>query len=217
MLPGAHSRPARAARAGGGGASRDLFRLIRYSHIFASAVREILELELLEDIGAQQLSLPQIHLLQLIALNGKHQIGEVADFMGVSPPAATKNIDKLERLGLVARTPCAADRRATLLASSRKGRDLVERFEGLKRERLRPLLEAFSAEELGQLIALLERFSTELIASAGDHDRLCMRCSAYFDDDCPIRELHSGCPYRKIWLRRRAGSTAANEPGPAAI
>jgi DNA-binding MarR family transcriptional regulator len=205
-----------APKAGGASSAGELYRLIRYSHIFSAAVREVLELRLLDDIGAEELSLPQFHLLQLITLNGRHQMGEVADFLGVSPPAATKNIDKLERLGLVARTPCAGDRRATLLASSRKGRQLVRRFESLKRERLEPLLAAFTNDEREQLVGLLERFATALIASDADHDGLCLRCSAYFDDDCPIQHLHSGCPYRKIRSRKhespveaRAGETQA--------
>ena len=183
-------------------AAADLLPLIRYSHIFSSAVREILEVKLLEEIGAEHLTLHQFHLLKLITLNGKHQIGEVADFLGVTPPAATKNIDKLESLGLVARTPCEADRRATLLAPSRKGHRLVDRYEARKRERLGPVLDAFSADELSQLVRLLERFSLALIRSDDGHDGLCLRCSAYFQDVCPVNHLRDGCPYQKVRERR---------------
>ena len=108
------------------------FQLLRYSHIFASAVRDLLELKVLREVTDDPLTLPQFHLLKLISLNGTHQVGEVAQFLGVSPPAATKNIDKLEGLGLVARSPSTDDRRATLLASSHKGRRLVKRYEALK-------------------------------------------------------------------------------------
>lgn len=203
MIPPAGQRPPTDSRAGGARLSGDVFRLIRFSHIFAAAVRETLELQLLADIGAEDLSLPQFHLLQLITLNGKHQIGEVASFLGVSPPAATKNIDKLERLGLVARTPCVDDRRATLLASSGKGRRLVRRFEDLERQRLEPLLEAFRADELRQLIGMLERFATVLVASAESDDGLCLRCSGHFDNRCPIRHLHTGCPYQELKVHER--------------
>ena len=181
----------------------DQTSLIRYSHIFSSAVREILELKLLEEIGADHLTLHQFHLLKLITLNGKHQIGEVADFLGVTPPAATKNIDKLEGLGLVARTPCEDDRRATLLAPSRKGQGLVRRYEERKQARLVPVLEAFSAAELDQLVRLLERFSLALIRSEPGNEGLCLRCSAYFDDRCPVQHLHDGCPYQRILAGRK--------------
>lgn len=187
-------------RPGGNGGvdSQDLFNLLRYSHIFASAVREILELKLLREVSESPLTLSQFHLLKLISLNGRHQVGEVADFLGVSAPAASKNIDKLERLGLVARTPSKGDRRATLLSSSRKGRRLVQQYEALKTERLTPVLESFSTEDLRQLTELLERFALALIESEEAGYGLCFRCSAYFEEGCPVSHYHEGCPYLKV-------------------
>jgi DNA-binding MarR family transcriptional regulator len=182
----------------------NLFALLRYSHIFASVVREILEVKLLRELSPDSLTLSQFHLLKLIALNGKHQVGQVADFLGVSPPAATKNIDKLERLGLVTRTPSKGDRRATLLASSAKGRRLVRRYEVLKEEKLAPVLEIFSSEELGQLAGLLERFSLCLISEEGPEEGLCFRCSAYYEEHCPVNHLSEGCPYQKVRRVRSA-------------
>ena len=93
-----------------------LYRFLRYSHIFSAAVREIFESKYLAETCRESISLQQFHLLKLISLNGDHQIGEIAGLLGVSSPAATKNIDKLERLGLVMRTPSPSDRRATLLS-----------------------------------------------------------------------------------------------------
>jgi len=195
----------------GNGGSGDILPLIRYSHIFSSAVREILEVKLLEEIGAEHLTLHQFHLLKLITLNGKHQMGEVADFLGVTPPAATKNIDKLEGLGLVARGPCEGDRRATLLAPSRKGHNLVDRYEASKRKRLAPVLEEFSTEELTDLVSLLQRFSIALIRTESADEGLCLRCSAYFDDSCPVQHLHDGCPYQKIVASKRGTATVHQE------
>ena len=114
---------------------------------FSAVVQEILELKLLREVSPDPLSLSQFHLLKLISLNGQHQVGQVADFLGVSAPAASKNIDKLERLGLVAREQCKGDRRAILLASSRRGRQLVEAVRGAEgRQRLMPVLDSFSTE-----------------------------------------------------------------------
>jgi len=183
-------------------AQQDLFNLLRYSHIFSAVVQEILEIKLLREVSQDPLTLSQFHLLKLISLNGQHQVGQVADFLGVSAPAASKNIDKLERLGLVARAQCKGDRRATLLASSRKGRGLVKRYEKLKASRLTPVLEAFSTEELRQLTGLLERFSLALIDSDETDQGLCFRCSAYFEDNCPVIHHHDGCPYQKVQLAR---------------
>ena len=181
-----------------------LFELLRYSHIFASVVRDILEIKLLNEVCPNSLTLSQFHLLKLISLDGKHQVGQVADFLGVSPPAATKNVDKLEGLGLVFRKQSKGDRRATLLSSSAKGRRLVEKYENLKAERLAPVLSAFNAEELDQLAHLLERFSLVLLHAEDSGEDLCFRCSAYFEDQCPVTHLREGCPYQKV-----CGSNAA--------
>lgn len=183
----------------------DHFELLRYSHIFASAMRDLLEIQVLREVTDDPLTLPQFHLLKLISLNGSHQVGEVARFLGVSPPAATKNIDKLEGLGLVARNRSQGDRRAKVLASSRKGRRLVKRYEALKEERLEPVLDGFSEQELRQLTRLLERFSLLLIEQRDTGDGLCMRCSAYYDEACPVNHLRDGCPYQRMRDEKREG------------
>ena len=192
-----------------GADSQDLFNLQRFAHIFSAAVQEILEVKLLREVSADPLSLSQFHLLKLISLNGQHKVGQVADFLGVSAPAASKNIDKLERLGLASREQSKGDRRATLLASSPKGRLLVERYEALKARRLQPVLQEFTTEELRQLTRLLERFSLTLIEADDSRDGLCFRCSAYFDDNCPVIHHHDGCPYQKV--RPAGGETVSKE------
>lgn len=174
----------------------DVIRLLRYSHIFASTVREILETKLLHEATPLPLSLPQLHLLKLMTYNGQHQVGELADFLGVSPPAATKNVDKLETYGLVVRSPSEGDRRATLLSVSPRGRRLVDRYEGLKASRMLPVLEVFDRKEILQLSDLLERFSVSLLALERPGRGFCLRCDAYIQNDCSIGKVRGGCPYQ---------------------
>ena len=191
-----------------GNGREEVFRLLRYSHIFASVVREFLELQLLHEISDEDLSLSQLHLLKLITLDGEHQMGQVAEFLGISPPAATKNIDKMERLGLVSRIPSTGDRRATLLQPSRQGRKLVSRYEALKEDRLAPVLEGFNKKELKQMADLLERFSLRLIHAQEPMSQICLRCSAYYDEHCPVPHLQNGCPYKQV---RQLGGAAQFE------
>jgi DNA-binding MarR family transcriptional regulator len=178
--------------------SQDFSRLLRHSHIFASAVREILEIKLLREVSPLPLTLSQFHLLKLMAVDGQHQVGELADYLGVSPPAATKNIDKLERLKLVVRSPSKGDRRATLLSSSLKGRRLVQKYEDLKTAKLAPIFKEFQPKELKKLSDLLERFSVSLLRSGLPEEGYCLRCAAYIVDDCPVASLCGGCPYQKV-------------------
>jgi DNA-binding MarR family transcriptional regulator len=200
--------PASSARKAG----PDPFHLVRFTHIFSSAVREILESSLLRETTDISLTLPQFHLLKLMSINGKHQAGEVAQFLGVSAPAASKNIDKLEGLGLVLRSPLKGDRRATLLSVSPKGRKLVGRYEELKSMRLAPILENFTPEEISQFTALLRRFAISLYESDKPGNGACLRCSAYIEAGCPVSELRGGCPYQDVRSVRAAAAEDRETP-----
>lgn len=179
--------------------SRESLQLLRNAHIFASTVRDLLELKILRGVSAPPLSLPQFHLLKLMSLNGYRQIGEVAGFLGVSPPSATKTIDKLERLGLITREPSREDRRAILLAPSAKGRRLVNRYMAAMSERLAPLFGEFNAAEIAALTRLLERFAVCLIKDEKESENgMCLRCAAYYDEACPVGKVRGGCPYQKM-------------------
>jgi DNA-binding MarR family transcriptional regulator len=190
-----------------------LHRLLRYSHVFAAAVREVLEVKYLSEVSTHSLTLPQFHLLKLISINGHHQVGEVAEFLGVSSPAASKNIDKLERLRLVTRTTSPGDRRAILLSASPRGRRLVRQYETLKARRLTPVLNRFRSEEIDQLARLLERFSVLLFDEEKSEDGFCLRCAAYCEDHCPVGHVLGNCPYEKIRSRSRQseGSRASGK------
>jgi DNA-binding MarR family transcriptional regulator len=176
----------------------ELPRLLRYSHIFSSAVREVLEVNLLKEITPLPLSLTQFHLLKLMTFDGRHQVGEIAGVLGMSAPAASKNVDKLEGLGLVMREPHEEDRRATLLSVSEEGRELVDRYEEAKTSILGPALKRFDQDEVDTLTELLERFSVSLLELEGPGAEVCLRCAAYIESDCAVGEVCGGCPYMKF-------------------
>ena len=174
------------------------FRFLRQSHIFSSAVREILGARLLREVTPLPLTIAQFHLLKLMLIDGTHRVGKVADFLGVSPPAATKSVDKLERLDLLVRLPSKGDRRATLLSVSSKGRRLVRRYEELKAARLAPILESFDPEEVRLLTQLLERFAVSLLKQQESRNDLCLHCAGYLSEDCSVGLVRGGCPHEKV-------------------
>ena len=194
--------PRRGGRRVSAGGTRDALAagekcalLVRNSHIFSAAVREILEEGLLQESTRLPLSLSQFHLLRLVSLDSFHQVGEVADLLGVSAPATTRNVDKLEGLGLVVRKPARGDRRARRLAVSSKGRRLVERCEKRQAARLSPVLTRFGREEVERFSEMLERMALSLLAEDGGTGA-CLRCSAYVEADCAVGRLRGICPYR---------------------
>jgi DNA-binding MarR family transcriptional regulator len=56
------------------------------------------------------------HVQILIALSrGPHSVGQLAEALGVSPPAATQLVDRLVEHGMVERRPGTADRRVVMV------------------------------------------------------------------------------------------------------
>jgi DNA-binding MarR family transcriptional regulator len=198
-MPGEATRRYSGPRTGGRAEGAvTLLGLLRQTHIFASTVREVLELKLLREVSAAPLSLPQLQLLKLMVRDGQHQVTQVAHFLGVSPPAATKNVDKLVGLGLVLRERSTGDRRATLLSASPGGRRLVEEYERRKAQLVTPVLERFSNEELVQLTSLMERFSISLLERETPEAGFCARCCGYVESGCPVDWLLGDCAFRKL-------------------
>lgn len=114
----------------------------------------------------------------------------------MSSPAACKNVDKLEGLGLVSRVASTGDRRLTLLAATKTGRSLVRRYESTKARRLGPVLEAVGPGDVEQLTRLLERFSTLLFRTEAGSAGYCLRCAAYGDSSCPL--FSESCPCTRV-------------------
>lgn len=196
--------------AGGAQSGGELRFLFRASHIFASTVKEMLELELLREASPARLTASQYHLLKLACTNGGHPVGQMARFLGVSAPAATKNVDRLERLGLLVRRRPERDRRTLLLTASPEGRALVDRCEQLGDERLRVALHGLGPRRMAAFARSLERLAVSLLRSGGPGDQACLRCAASVVPDCPVSRVRGGCPYPALHARRW-GQTAREE------
>jgi len=169
------------------------YRFLRYGHILSSLLREFLESSFLEECCPHKLTRSQFCFLKLIAGNSELQVGELARCLGVSPAASSKNLDRLEELGLVARETSPEDRRATLLSASPEGRDMVREFERLKVSRLAPVIDELGEERTEELCDLLQEVCLGLLERTNVADGPCMRCAGYFRPNCSVEELHGEC------------------------
>jgi DNA-binding MarR family transcriptional regulator len=95
-----------------------------------------------------RLSPERLSLLSVLVYDGPATMSALAEAEQVSPPAITRIVQSLERVGLVTREVVAQDRRRLLVRATDAGARLLE--EG-RRQRLEVLAEALrgaSAEEL---------------------------------------------------------------------
>jgi DNA-binding MarR family transcriptional regulator len=172
------------------------YRFLRSGHVLRSLLREFLEEDFLNQVCRHRLTRSQFCFLKLITSTSNLQVGELARCVGVSPAASSKNLDKLERLGLVHRVVSDQDRRAILLKASPEGRDLVREYERLKAARLAPVIEAMGREKTEQLCDLLEEVCGAMLARSECPRQTCLRCAGYYVPDCVFEALHGECALR---------------------
>ena len=169
------------------------YRFLRYGHVLRSLLREFLEEDFLRQVCPHRLTRSQFCFLKLIAANSDLQVGELARSIGVSAAAASKNLDKLERLGLVTREASSEDRRAILLSASSEGRRLVGEYERHKAARLIPVIDALGTEKTKTLCDLLEEVCSGMLARVEEPRETCLRCAGYYRPDCVFEEFQGEC------------------------
>jgi len=181
------------------------YRFLRYGHVLRSLLREFLEEDFLRQVCRHRLTRSQFCFLKLIAANSDLQVGELARAIGVSAAATSKNLDKLERLGLVGRVVSSEDRRAILLSASPEGLRLVRDYERHKAARLAPVIETLGAEKTGQLCDLLEEVCSGMLTRVENPRETCLRCAGYYRPDCVFEKFQGECALKP----RRRGEAEA--------
>jgi DNA-binding MarR family transcriptional regulator len=86
-----------------------------------------------------------------VCREGPIRLTTLAAKEGVSQPSMTQLIQRLERLGLVARLADPDDGRAALIGITGHGQAMIDDRKRVRRERLKALLERLTAEEKSAL------------------------------------------------------------------
>lgn len=175
------------------------------AHIFASAVNDVVEKQLLKEVS-RDLTPSQFKLLQMVALTDAQTISDVALFLRVSSAAASKAVDKLVRRHLLRREEGHPDRREIRLSLTGASRKLLGAHQGLRHRRLTKIFRQFPAAELRRTAELLARLSADLVDHGEKPDEVCLQCGIYFRERCLVRQLvDRNCFY----LRHKASRARA--------
>jgi DNA-binding MarR family transcriptional regulator len=183
--------PARAVDSG-----EHYYRFLRSGHVLRSLLREFLEEDFLHRVRPHRLTRSQFCFLKLIAAKSDLQVGQLARALGVSPAAASKSLDRLEKLGLVYRDSSDQDRRVILLKATTAGKKLVGEYEALKAAHLMPVIESLGREKTEQLCELLEEVCGAVLARAENPRETCLRCAGYYLPECAFEEHQGECAMR---------------------
>jgi len=107
-------------------------------------------------------------LLVRIERRGPIGVVELADGAGRDHTTVSRQVAKLESLGLVARRPNPADRRIHEAVVTDKGRAMTDALDAARARLAGPILARWSEQDLNDLTRLLRRFADDLTGrSAG--------------------------------------------------
>lgn len=128
-----------------------------------------------------RLSFAAAAVLARLVREGPQRLTDLADREAVSQPAMTQLVTRLERDGLVRRTPCTDDRRAVLVDVTADGRAVVQQRREERAAALRRMLDQLDPEDrsrireampaLGRLVTLSPSAQSEPVrngAGRGD-------------------------------------------------
>ena len=106
-----------------------------------------------------EVTVTQHRVLVLLAARGDLTIGELAAAMGVRASSATRYCDRLQRLGLVRRTPSVADRRVVCVGLTPEGAALLDAVTARRRAEVEKVLDRMSVPDTQAVLAALHAFN----------------------------------------------------------
>ena len=130
----------------------------------AGIVETVYVNHLLEGVlgDAEEITAAQLRTLAQLASVEWLTVGSIASGLKISYPAASKAVDRLVERDLAARHRDHSDARSIRVNLTVRGRELVGRVAGERREKLRRALERLGGDKPAQaLLALLEAFISE--------------------------------------------------------
>lgn len=177
------------------GASVD--SVLRVLSLLGRAIESVLDRQTVAAVTRLQLSPSKVRLMHLLAHSGGHPLGRLAQFLGVSEPAASQLVDSLVRAKLIRREPDTHDRRAIHLTLRPKGKRLVDAIELERRHRVALALREMELDDQQweQISDALERLAVALSAGQGVYLDHCLQCGAYQDRTCALHGSGAVCPY----------------------
>ena len=107
-------------------------------------------------------------LLVVIERRGPIGVGELADRAGRDYTTVSRQVAKLESLGLVARRTSPADRRVNEAIVTDRGRAMTDAIDAARERLAASILAAWSEQDLDDLTRLLRRFADGLMAGTSN-------------------------------------------------
>jgi DNA-binding MarR family transcriptional regulator len=175
-----------------------IYDFLSSARVFAKAVRDVVEADVLREVAGDKLTTSQLKLLYLVAQTESVTIGEAAYFLGVSSPAASKTVEKLVRRRLLRRNDIRGDRRSSELSLTDQAQKLLAKYEAARSQRAVNIFSDYSPEVIRETAEVLDHLAAGIArqragVKAGE---MCMQCEIYFRQNCRFGRFGScNCYY----------------------
>lgn len=167
-------------------------RAEKISHLFIAIMEKIVTERALKESCKEsceeQVTPAQLQALRYLLSNDAPLMGEIAQGLRISLPAATKAIDRLVKKELVSREEDPSDRRVVRIRLTEHGRKLVFCVLQRKNERLSEIIKNMSVEEQNYFWKGIEGFVRSAIREENVAKDICLHCGSAHTEDCIVRE-----------------------------
>jgi DNA-binding MarR family transcriptional regulator len=126
-------------------------RLLDDCHEAAHEVFAALNRSAGPELLSLDLTMGQFKAMATLTINGAQPVGELGRRLGISEPAASLLVDKLEELGMAVRERDPQDRRRTLVTATAAAEELAARLHQGREDHILTWLSALTDEELDGL------------------------------------------------------------------
>lgn len=178
------------------------------AHVFATAVRDVMESRLLRQVSKHEVTQAQLKLLTLVQQTDTPSVSDAAAFLGVTKAAASQTVDKLVRRKWLKREEDPTDRRSARLSLTETGRQLLHDYETARAEKLEKVFREYSPADLRRMSDILDRVSAEIVNHTAKPEEVCLQCGIYFRERCLLRTLVGRTCFYQRHRGRRGPSRA---------
>ena len=180
---------------GNGNGKIEIDDFVRNLQLISFLTRHYIEGRFVTEVTDKPISFVHMNLMRILDQYPGRTVGDIAKFMNVSYPAATKTIDKLVRLGFLKRREDSRDRRIAHLHLTPGGKRMVEKYLVLKREQIEQIVNDFGTDEAQLLSEHLNKFARCIVDRIPIRAGICMQCGAFSPVDCVPTVDDKTCGY----------------------
>jgi len=182
---------------------RYLLELERLMDLFSQLIN-MTTLETLRYLREYHLTVSQLRGLRFLKQHEDCLVGDLANGLAVSYPAASKLMDRLINRGLTQRRDDKTDRRNTRLRVTIEGGRVLETIEEKRQREIAQIFLRLEEEEQRFLTQGLKRFLEAALSDEAIIDKVCLHCGTEHFDDFLINRLNltrAGSKLGKTWKK----------------